>query len=89
MTSFNVITTSPSSKIQLTIILREICQVHVEIRKAQRPFSAGRQIKDPTEKALFANTFGSVLAEEPERFRSPSKRKILYFLISKQKCLSA
>ncbi|OHR66229.1 hypothetical protein HMPREF3291_11895 [Bacillus sp. HMSC76G11] len=44
--------------------------------------------KDPTVKALFANTFGSVLAEEPERFRSPSKRKILYFLIYEQKLRS-
>ncbi|OHR68933.1 hypothetical protein HMPREF3291_08145 [Bacillus sp. HMSC76G11] len=41
--------------------------------------------KDPTVKALFANTFGFVLAEEPERFHSPSKRKILYFLISSKK----
>jgi hypothetical protein len=34
-----------------------------------------------TEKALFANIFGAFLAEEPERFHSPSKRKILYFQI--------
>ncbi|OHR72022.1 hypothetical protein HMPREF3291_22820 [Bacillus sp. HMSC76G11] len=54
---------------------------YYKLEKRNRPFSAGMTDKDPTVKALFANTFGSVLAEEPERFRSPSKHKILYFVI--------